>query len=174
MEVANSADKAYQTLGKKDFDLILSDYYLPAVDGDEHIRALSKIAPHIPIVVISGQGDEKTAARSIQSGAEDYIVKTREALESMPAILERAIVKHHSHQQKRSHEIKRHLENHRRKFKKVLGEVEDIDRKLKRLKKTKVKRRSRSGKTEDSLNMEHFTQRIATLKKFVKNLFFKK
>ncbi|HCU25671.1 MAG TPA: hybrid sensor histidine kinase/response regulator, partial [Deltaproteobacteria bacterium] len=66
MELAATPDEAYRTLKKKNFDLILTDYYLPATNSDDHIRELSKIAPHIPLVVITGQGDEKAATRSIQ------------------------------------------------------------------------------------------------------------
>jgi len=94
LQIAVTAKEAYRALERKTYDLILSDYYLPEIEGDDHIRELHRRAPSVPLVIITGQGDEKIAAKSIQSGAEDYIVKTREALEALPTILKRAIVKH--------------------------------------------------------------------------------
>lgn len=171
LKVAASAEEAYETLDAKKFDLILSDYYLPDVDGDEHIRQLNRRAPRVPVVIITGQGDEKVAARSIQSGAEDYIVKTREALEVLPTILKRAIVKHRSHQSNKQKEIRKHLDDHEEKVKKVLGEVEKIGRRMRSLK----KKRSGNGaaKPQDSGTLENLARQVESLKKFVKG-FFKK
>lgn len=172
LKLSPSAVDAYRVLEHKDFDLILSDYYLPDVDGDAHIRELGKRAPKIPIVIITGQGDEKIAARSIQSGAEDYVVKTREALEALPAILKRAMVKHRSHQTKKSQEIKRHLSHQKRHAEKVLGEMEAINRNMKRLK--RAKGRKAPAQTEDPFTLENLTQQFESLKKFFKNMFVKK
>ncbi|MFO1463885.1 MAG: response regulator [bacterium] len=174
LQLSPSADDSYQVLRKKSFDLILSDYYLPDVDGDEHIVALNRLAPQVPIVIITGQGDEKIAARSIQSGAEDYVVKTREALEALPNILKRAIVKHRSHLKNKKKEIRRHLDDQKAHVKKVLGEVEQLDRHMKRLKKMKGDGPIRRKGPAESSALDHLTQQIASLKKFVKNVFFKK
>ncbi|HKY62655.1 MAG TPA: response regulator [bacterium] len=171
LKVAASAEEAYETLDDKKFDLILSDYYLPDVDGDEHIRQLSLRAPRVPVVIITGQGDEKVAAKSIQSGAEDYIVKTREALEVLPTILKRAMVKHRSHQSKKQKEIRKHLNDHEEKVKKVLGEVEKIGRRMRNL--TKRASGNGSAKPEDSGTLDNLARQIESLKKFVKG-FFKK
>jgi len=174
LQIAASAKESYHVLESKTFDLILSDYYLPEVDGDTHIRELSRRAPAIPLVIITGQGDEKIAAKSIQSGAEDYIVKTREALEALPTILKRAIVKHRSHQKNKRKEIRRHLDDQKEHAKKVLGEVAAIDRRVKKLKKGKNGKASSSGQARDGSTLEHLTQQIESLKKFVKKMFVKK
>jgi len=174
IQIVDSAKEAYRVLERKEFDLILSDYYLPGIDGDDHIRELNDRAPSVPIVVITGQGDEKIAAKSIQSGAEDYIVKTREALEALPNILKRAMVKHRSHRNQRQKELRRHLGHQNESVKKVLGEVEAIDRKMKKLKKLKGGKNTRSAKDRDGSALEHLTQQIDSLKKFVKKMFFRK
>lgn len=174
LKLSLSAADAYRTLERKSFDLILSDYYLPEVEGGAHIRELNKRAPKTPLVIITGQGDEKIAARSIQAGAEDYVVKTREALEALPTILKRAMVKHRSHQNKKRKEIRRHLSHQEKHAKKVLGEMEEIDRNMKRLKQKKGRKsRPVAGETDGSA-IDHLTQQIEALKKFVKNMFFKK
>ncbi|MCC6272170.1 MAG: response regulator [Deltaproteobacteria bacterium] len=174
LKLSPGAQDAYRLLQRKSFDLILSDYYLPGIDGDEHIRELHKRAPKIPIVIITGQGDEKIAARSIQSGAEDYVVKTREALEALPAILKRAIVKHRSHQTKKSLEIRRHLSHQKRHAEKVLGEMEEINKHMKRLKRGKRGKSPPPEGGEDLSALEQLTQQFESLKKFFKSMFVKK
>lgn len=174
LKLVTSSDDAYKVLERKKFDLILSDYYLPGVDGDAHIRELNQRAPKIPIVIITGQGDEKIAARSIQSGAEDYVVKTREALEALPAILKRAIVKHQSHQEKKTREINRELNDQKKHAEKVLGEMEEIDRNIKKLRKNKKENPSSGGEEEDPFTLERLTHQFEALKEFFKNIFVKK
>lgn len=174
LQIAASAKESYHVLESKSFDLILSDYYLPEIDGDTHIRELNRRAPSIPIVIITGQGDEKIAAKSIQSGAEDYIVKTREALEALPTILKRAIVKHRSHQKNKHKEIRRHLDDQKEHAKKVLGEVAAIDRRVKKLKNGKRGKTSKTGQDHDGSALDHLAQQIESLKKFVKKMFVKK
>jgi DNA-binding NtrC family response regulator len=167
----NTAHEAYEILEKKPFDLILCDYYLPDTKGEMHIRELAKLAPTIPIIIITGQGDEKIAARSIKAGAEDYIVKTREALAALPSILKRAMTKHQSHQNKKQKEIQRHLKFQKKTVQKVLGEVDAIGKKMKILKKYPHKLKKKSPHSKDSTTLEHLAQRLDSLKNFVKNMF---
>ncbi len=50
---------------------------MPQYDGISAIQDLKKIAPHIPIIIVTGSLDEETAADTIKSGAWDYVVKER-------------------------------------------------------------------------------------------------
>ncbi|HCU25672.1 MAG TPA: hypothetical protein DF383_11710, partial [Deltaproteobacteria bacterium] len=95
--------------------------------------------------------------------------KTRDTLEALPEILQRAILKHRSHQKKRSLEVKKHLEGHRRKFKKVLGKVENIGRQLQDLQKTTTNPETKP-EAETTSTMEHFNKQITMLKEFVGKL----
>jgi len=174
LHIAVGAKESYRKLEENKFDLILSDYYLPGIEGETHIHEINKRAPHVPIVIITGQGDEKIAAKSIQSGAEDYVVKTREALEALPTILKRALVKHRSHQKNKKEEIRSHLDHQKAHVKKVLGEVEQIDRHMKRLKKMNGSPKKSGTKKSDPSTLEHLTRQIDSLKKFVKSVLFKK
>lgn len=169
VQLCVNAKEAYRLIEENEYDLILTDFYLPDAKGDAHIRQLNKRAPEVPVVVITGQGDEKTAARSIKAGAEDYVVKTREVLAALPKILKRSIVKHNSHQNKRRKELQKHLNNQKQKVKKVLGEVAALDRKVKTLKKGG---RKKTGRTIRGVSgIENLMQRIESLKRFVRNIF---
>lgn len=58
-------------------DLILSEYHYPDGTAIDFIRRLRSQNLAIPLMVVTGQGDEVIASRTIQSGAYDYIPKHR-------------------------------------------------------------------------------------------------
>jgi len=89
-------------LDKKPYDIVLMDYYLNDSLGIDLLKEVGKNHPEIPVVIITGQGDERTAAKSIKAGAEDYVVKTRESLEALPKIITRTIQKHKSRKSKKA------------------------------------------------------------------------
>lgn len=74
-----------------DFDIVLVDYNLPGMDGLEFVRQLREERKlHIPIVMITGQGNEMVAARALHLGVEDYLPKREGYLFEIPATLEKA------------------------------------------------------------------------------------
>lgn len=171
VEFANSALQALKILEKEKFDLILCDYYLPDTTGEKHIRKLTKKAPGTPLIVITGQGDEKIAARSIKAGAEDYIVKTREALAALPSILKRTLTKHQSHQEKKKKEFQKYLRFQSQTIKKLLGEVESLGEKMRWLKRSSKKPRKKSSNSTDISTLEHVAQQLDGLKLYVRRMF---
>ncbi len=72
---------------KKKYDLVLMDFYLSGSPALELLQNLKKIHSDIPVIIVTGQGDEKTAAKSIKAGAEEYVEKTRDSLENLPQII---------------------------------------------------------------------------------------
>ena len=70
------------------YDVLLLDYRLPGLNALEitkTIREERKLS--IPVVIITGQGDENTAVESLKIGADDYIVKSENYLTHLPAVL---------------------------------------------------------------------------------------
>jgi two-component sensor histidine kinase len=57
------------------FDVILLDLSLPDTQGFETFRKASAQARDVPIVVLTGLDDEELAVRTVQAGAQDYLVK---------------------------------------------------------------------------------------------------
>jgi two-component system response regulator AtoC len=51
------------------------DYSLPDISGEEVLRKIKEYNSEIPVVIVSGQEDIKTAISLLQEGAYDYIVK---------------------------------------------------------------------------------------------------
>ena len=56
-------------------DLITLDYSLPDMRGEEVLRKIKKSHPHIPVVIVSGQEDLKTAIGLLKDGAYEYLTK---------------------------------------------------------------------------------------------------
>jgi PAS domain S-box-containing protein len=68
--------EATAALTAQPFDLVLLDLGLPDSRGIETFLTLHQLVPQIPIIVLSGLDDESTALRTLQSGAQDYLVKS--------------------------------------------------------------------------------------------------
>ena len=62
-------------LSKGGFEVILLDLSLPDGRGLDTVVRTHSAVPNIPIVVMSGLGDEELAVRALQQGAQDYLVK---------------------------------------------------------------------------------------------------
>jgi diguanylate cyclase (GGDEF)-like protein len=56
-------------------NLVLLDLRLPGIDGLEVLGHISKDAPHIPIIIVSGKETIKDASECLKLGAWDYIAK---------------------------------------------------------------------------------------------------
>lgn len=58
-------------------DAILLDFMLPDIDGLEFLNELqSQIGtPNLPVVMLTGQGNEAIAVQAMKNGAQDYLVK---------------------------------------------------------------------------------------------------
>jgi PAS domain S-box-containing protein len=60
---------------QENWDIILSDYNLPAFSGLKALEVLKESAQDIPIIIVSGIIGEERAASVIKAGAHDFIMK---------------------------------------------------------------------------------------------------
>ena len=71
-------------------DVVVADYLLPGMNGIELLRYLQRRQPDLPIVMVTGHGDERLAAEAMKLGAFDYLPKPLD-YEEMTRVLRRAI-----------------------------------------------------------------------------------
>ena len=66
---------AVRCLRDKEFDVLLLDLSLPDVTGQETFLRARAEAPHLPIVVLTGGGDETLGLEAVRHGIQDYLIK---------------------------------------------------------------------------------------------------
>jgi signal transduction histidine kinase len=72
------AQRLSEALASLDKDLpsvVLLDLNLPDSHGAETFRKVLEKAPHVPVVILSGQDDEVLAMKALHQGVQDYLVK---------------------------------------------------------------------------------------------------
>ncbi len=67
--------EALERIGTDQFDIILLDLGLPDSDGLATLQAIRQKTHHVPIVVLTGNTDERVAMAAIQEEAQDFLIK---------------------------------------------------------------------------------------------------
>ena len=67
--------EAIDRLRRESFDAILLDLSLPDSRGLETVAQANAMAPHLPIVVLTGLDDEVAAVEAVRRGAQDFLNK---------------------------------------------------------------------------------------------------
>ncbi|MEL7357110.1 MAG: response regulator [Cyanobacteria bacterium J06560_6] len=68
--------QALAMLSAQSYDLVLLDLHLPDGEGVGLIKELKQQSPEMPVVVLTGLGDEAIATAALEEGAQDYVVKS--------------------------------------------------------------------------------------------------
>ena len=76
--VANSSERALQMIAKQPFDLVLSDYKMPKMDGIELTKAIHALSPATLIIWMTGYSDQVFKAASEQLAIYRYLMKPLE------------------------------------------------------------------------------------------------
>jgi len=73
---ALTAKKAYEIIGDQDdLDVVLCDYRLDGTDGKAVLMRVKEKSPDLPVIIITGYNDLKTAVELMKAGAFDYVLK---------------------------------------------------------------------------------------------------
>lgn len=105
------ADDGEQGLALLEKDMpacVLLDYSLPGRNGIEVLKRVRSRYPFVPVVILTGQGNENVAVAAMQHGAQNYIAKSSITPETLEHVIRMAI--EHCMLQKRIHEQRTSLE----------------------------------------------------------------
>jgi two-component system, cell cycle sensor histidine kinase and response regulator CckA len=91
-EMVKSVGDAEAQLAAKPYDIIISDYNL----GDGTAIDVCRKGKGIPLIIITGAGNEEIAVRALKAGAYDYLIKDadRKYLQVLPLTVEKAVKSH--------------------------------------------------------------------------------
>lgn len=87
LEVADRLSAALDRLARGGIDAVLLDLGLPDSNGRETFDRARAAAPYVPLIILTGLGDEALALKMVEEGAQDYVAK----LDLDPSTLSRAI-----------------------------------------------------------------------------------
>ncbi|MCI0705683.1 MAG: response regulator, partial [Planctomycetia bacterium] len=87
---ANDGIAALEVIERSPASLVLTDVYMPRMDGLALVEQVRDRFPQIPVILMTGFGSEQTAVAALKAGAADYVPKRKMVTELGP-ILERAL-----------------------------------------------------------------------------------
>ena len=86
----HNATQAMEALAKEEFDLVVTDFMMPDVDGLQLLAHIRQEHPDTRVIMITAHANVQHAVRTMQTGAIDYIPKpfsTTELVERVQASL---------------------------------------------------------------------------------------
>jgi DNA-binding NtrC family response regulator/nitrogen-specific signal transduction histidine kinase len=111
IEIVDSGARCLHRLSEEHFDLLLLDNHLPDTDGLDLLRAIRNAGHDIPVVMITGDGNDMTIWRALHEGADNYVPKSAGHLDNLPELLAGLLRRHRSRglldsvDRKREHQI---------------------------------------------------------------------
>jgi diguanylate cyclase (GGDEF)-like protein/PAS domain S-box-containing protein len=95
VDTAVNGEDGLQKVAAGRFDVLLVDYNMPFLGGLDVIRILGDQGSSIPIIMVTGEGNESLAVEALKLGAADYVVKDAEMryLELLPAVIGQVLYK---------------------------------------------------------------------------------
>lgn len=64
-----------KALGRRTWDIVISDYRMPRFSGLRALQVMEKHGVDLPFVIVSGNIGEDTAVAAMKAGAHDYVIK---------------------------------------------------------------------------------------------------
>lgn len=78
VDTVESARDGLSLLQKNPYDALITDYFMPDMDGVTLLKEVRSQNPSLPILIFSDQGDEATVSEALNNGANFYIKQSDE------------------------------------------------------------------------------------------------
>lgn len=75
VEITNSAKQAIDMIMQDEFDILITDMYMPELNGIDLIKKVKQLSPNIETILVTGNGSIENAVNAIKEGAYTYIQK---------------------------------------------------------------------------------------------------
>ncbi len=75
VHLAQNGDEALEQLGRRRFDLVITDLVMPGIDGFALVRRVKQTQPGLPVFILTAHGSYDVARKAQVIGADDYLLK---------------------------------------------------------------------------------------------------
>ena len=73
--LSRSGEEGLAVVASVPVDVVVADVRMPGMSGIDVVEAVEKQEPGLPIILITGHGDVRTAVQAMKIGAFDYVIK---------------------------------------------------------------------------------------------------
>jgi len=95
VEVALSGEEALNKVKGNGFDVVITDWKMPEIDGIEMARRIKKENPNITVIMITGYPSVDSTIKAMRAGISDYVPKPFTP-EELSDVVMRALLKGHA------------------------------------------------------------------------------
>jgi two-component system, NtrC family, response regulator AtoC len=95
---AGNGREALEIIRQQQIDLVVSDLHMPGMNGLQLLDVIRNEHEHLPLIMVTAQGEIKTAVEAMKLGASDYILRPFE-LETLEIAIEKALTVKRIHQE---------------------------------------------------------------------------
>lgn len=88
--IANNGKAALEVIKTEHVDLVVSDFHMPNMNGLALLEAIRQESESLPFIMVTAQGEIKTAVEAMKLGASDYILRPFE-LETLEIAIAKAL-----------------------------------------------------------------------------------
>jgi DNA-binding NtrC family response regulator len=93
LDLVDNGAACLSQMTEQSYDALLLDNHLPDTDGLDLLAELRAAGHLLPVVMVTGVGDDKTVARALRAGASDYVPKDGNYLQSLPRLLRTLVLR---------------------------------------------------------------------------------
>jgi DNA-binding NtrC family response regulator len=101
VQSAPDAETGLQLLNKESFDLLVTDFKLPGMNGLDFLQAAKRIDAQMPVVIMTAYGSVESAVDAMKAGASDYVLKPF-SLAELVLIIRKELDSHRLREENRS------------------------------------------------------------------------
>src|SRR5579884_1946510 len=88
---ASRPAEALDALRARQPDVMLLDYRLSGADGLDFYAEVKAAGLDVPVILVTGFGNEATAVRALRAGVRDFVSKSAEFLDYLPEAVDRVL-----------------------------------------------------------------------------------